>query len=168
MNKKSIYFKILPALLCTTFLYSCNTNSKLKINDQAESSSGNIEARNTSDSLSDVVTYDEDDYYTDWKNENPNYIKLSGISATIEGSGAEVSNNKVTITAAGVYVISGKLDNGQIIVDSQDEGTVRIVLNGVEINCNDSAPIYVKSAGKAVVSLVEGTENTITDEQLMF
>lgn len=167
MNKKSIYFKILPALLCTTLLYSCTTNSTSETNEDSQTivmdGAETVVVNNTSTSLSDVVTYDEDDYYTDWKNENPNYIKLSGISATIEGSGAEVSNNKVTITAAGVYVISGKLDNGQIIVDSQDEGTVRIVLNGVEINCNDSAPIYVKSAGKAVVSLVEGTENTITD-----
>lgn len=166
MNKKSIYFKILPAILCTTFLYSCNTNTT-KTNTGTETvvtdESASSVASNTSSSLSDVVTYDQDDFYTDWKNENPNYIKLSGSSATVEGSGAEVKDNKITITAAGTYVVSGKLDNGQIIVDSQDEGTVRIVLNGVEITCKDSAPIYVKSAGKAVVSLVEGTENTITD-----
>lgn len=163
MNKKSIYFKILSAILCTTFLYSCNTNSTSEANTQTEVNSSNVVATNTSVSLSDVVTYDEDDYYIEWKNENPNYIKLSGSSATVEGSGAEVSNNKITITAAGTYVVSGKLDNGQIIVDSQAEGAVRIVLNGAEINCSNSAPIYVKSADKVVISLEEGTENTITD-----
>jgi hypothetical protein len=167
MNKKSIYFKILPAILCTTFLYACNTNSTSGTNTQTSTTTqvnaSNVVASNTSSSLSDVVTYEQDDFYTDWKNENPNYIKLSGSSATVEGSGAEVEDNKITITVAGTYVISGKLDNGQIIVNSQDKGTVRIILNGAEITCKDSAPIYVKSAGKAVVSLGEGTENTITD-----
>lgn len=163
MNRKSIYFKIFPVILCTTFLYACNTTSTSAINTQTESNFSDVVVTNTSVSLSDVVNYDDDDYYTDWKNENPNYINLSGSSATVEGSGVEVSDNKITITVAGTYVISGKLDNGQIIVNSQDKETVRIVLNEAEINCNDSAPIYVKSADKVIISLEERTENTITD-----
>ena len=35
------------------------------------------------------------------------YIKL-GTETTIEGQGAEVLNNKVTITKAGTYSVSGK------------------------------------------------------------
>lgn len=74
-----------------------------------------------------------------------------------------MKNSKITITKAGVYVVSGKLDNGQIIVDVQDKGTVRLVLNGVQINCADNAPIYLKNAGKTIISLQEGTENIISD-----
>lgn len=159
MNRKSIYFKILPVMLSATILYSCNTSTE-KTSSSTEVAESGVA---TNVSLSNVVTYDEDDNYTDWKNENPNYINLSGSSATVEGSGAEVKDNKIIITTAGTYVVSGKLDNGQIIVDSQDDGTVRIVLNGAEITCNDNAPIYGKSAGKAVVSLEKGTENVITD-----
>ncbi|MEL7597650.1 MAG: carbohydrate-binding domain-containing protein, partial [Clostridiaceae bacterium] len=60
-------------------------------------------------------------------------------------------------------MISGKLNDGQIIVDVQDKGTVRLVLNGTEIKSSDNAPIYVKNAGKTIISLEAGTENTITD-----
>lgn len=150
MNKKSIYFKLLSVLLCTTFLYSCSSNSA-------------VTNKSISTSISEIVTYDTNDYYTQWKNENPNYIELKGSTATLKGSGATVKGSQVTITAAGVYVISSKLDNGQIIVDVKDKGTVKLVLNGAEINCTDNAPIYVKSAEKTIISLQEGTENLISD-----
>ncbi|NYE06871.1 hypothetical protein F4694_003651 [Bacillus niacini] len=74
-----------------------------------------------------------------------------------------VTNNVVTLRAAGVYVISGNLDDGQIIVDAEDKGTVKLVLNGASINSSNQAPIYVKNAGKTVVSLPEGTDNTLSD-----
>jgi hypothetical protein len=110
-----------------------------------------------------LVTYEKEDYYNDWKNENPNYIELNGTSANFKGSGAEVKGSIITITSSGVYVISGKLENGQIIVDVQDKGTARLVLNGTEIKSSNNAPIYVKNAGKTIISLQEGTENTIID-----
>ncbi|MDF2037083.1 carbohydrate-binding domain-containing protein [Cytobacillus oceanisediminis] len=71
--------------------------------------------------------------------------------------------NIITIKTSGTYVISGKLNDGQIIVDAEDKGTVRLVLNGAEINSSTNAPIYVKQAEKTVISLEEGTENSITD-----
>lgn len=69
----------------------------------------------------------------------------------------------MTINSDGVNVISGKLDDGQIIVDIKDKGVARLVLNGAEIKCSDNAPICVKNAGKTIVSLEEGTENSIID-----
>ncbi len=158
MNRKSIYLKLLPVLLCTTLLYSCKSQSTTA--PTATSTTADI---NVATSISKLVTYDANDYYTDWKNETTNYIKLNGTGATIEGTGATVTDSKVTVTKAGMYVISGKLDNGQIIVDVQDKGTVKLVLNGTEINSVDNAAIYVKAAGKTIISLQEGTENIIND-----
>jgi hypothetical protein len=176
MNKKSVYFKILSALVCTTFLYGCGGNSAA----QSESGgTGNSNSNNAAVSdaikssiigdkaisavIGEMVTYENEDNFSDWQKENPNYIVLKGSSAELKGSGAEVKGSVITITQAGVYVISGKLDNGQIIVDEQSKGTVRLVLNGVQITSNDNAGIYVKNAGKTVISLQEGTENLITD-----
>ena len=34
---------------------------------------------------------------------------------------------------AGTYVLSGTLSDGQIVVDSEDKDSVRLVLNGAEI-----------------------------------
>ncbi|MDF2671829.1 MAG: dockerin type 1 [Clostridiales bacterium] len=162
MKKKFTPSRIAAVLLCLAFLTSCGANSAQKKAD-TEAVTDNSEGANASLVTMDMVTYEEDDYYTDWKNENPNYIELNGTSASINGSGAEVKENKITITKAGVYVISGKLKEGQIIVDVQDKGMVKLVLNGVEINCFDSAPVYVKNAGKTIISLEAGTQNIITD-----
>ena len=113
--------------------------------------------------LSDMVTFEDKDQATDWSTENPVLIKLSGASATIEGAGAEAKDGSVTITAAGTYVLSGKLSEGQIVVDVQDEGNVRLVLNGADIHDSNSAPIYIKEAKNAMITLQEGTENVVSD-----
>jgi len=158
MNKKSIYLKILSVILCTTLLYSCKTKTTTTPTTTVASTDVSVTT-----SIGKLVTYDANDYYTAWKDETPNYIKLTGTSATLEGSGATIKDSTVTITKAGVYVISGTLADGQIIVDVADKGTVKLVLNGAEISCADNAPIYVKDAGKTIISLEKGTVNTITD-----
>ncbi len=164
MNRRSIYLKLATIFVCTTFLYACsNSTTKTTTETKTAAKASIIGNKAIKSVIGQLVTYDKDDYYSDWKNENPNYIELNGTTANLKGSGAEVKNSKVTITSAGIYVISGKLNDGQIIVDVQDKGTVRLVLNGTEIKSSDNAPIYVKNAGKTIVSLEAGTENTITD-----
>lgn len=108
------------------------------------------------------VTYEEDDAYTSWKNEAYTTITL-GTDIKVQGNGASTAENKVTISKAGTYVLSGKLEDGQIIVDTKDSAAIRLILNGVEIKAMQNAPVYVKSAGKVVISLEEGTQNIITD-----
>jgi hypothetical protein len=174
MNRKSIYSRIAIALVCSTFLYGCSA-AKNEANDNTNANTNTTQTATTATKASiigdkavktiigELVTYDKEDTYTDWKSENPNYIELSGTTASIKGAGAEVKDGKVTITSAGTYVISGKLDNGQIIVDVQDKGTVRLVLNGAEIKSSDNAPIYAKNAGKTIISLEAGTENSVVD-----
>ncbi|MDF2545119.1 MAG: dockerin type 1 [Anaerosolibacter sp.] len=164
MNRKQLYLKLLTLLLCTSLLLACSTNAKSQIDLVTEQLSTNAAGvENISSVISQMVSYERDDDYSDWKNENPSYIELNGTNANVNASGVDVKSGKVTITAAGVYAFSGKLDNGQIIVDVQDKGTVKLILNGVEINSADNAPIYVKNAGKTIITLQEGTENFISD-----
>ncbi len=167
MNSKSNYFKLLTVLIFAAMLTSCSVKSAYNANvkNQPAVTAGavNSDKEIISNVTADMITYEKDDYYTDWKNENPVYIELNGSKAVLNGSGAVLNGSKITINKAGVYVISGKLDNGQIIVDTKDKDTVKLVLNGMEINCNDSAPIYVKNAEKTVVTLAEGTQNLVTD-----
>lgn len=86
-----------------------------------------------------------------------------GETIAVDGSGATVDNNKVTITSAGTYSINGTLQDGQIIVDSADAENVYLVLNNVNLTCTNSAPLYVKAAKNAIIVLPNGTDNTITD-----
>ena len=87
-------------------------------------------------------------------------ILLQGDAITAEN--AKVEGTVVTITEAGIYNISGTLDDGQIIVDAKGED-VRLMLSGADITCSASAPIYVKQAEVANIWLEDGTENFVTD-----
>ena len=47
-------------------------------------------------------------------------ITLNKTTATVSGSGAKADGSTITITEEGVYVVSGTLEDGQIIVDASD------------------------------------------------
>ena len=110
-----------------------------------------------------TVSYGSEDEDASWDTSSASQITLTGEAARVDGTGATIEGSTVTITAAGSYVITGMLTDGQIVVDSADEGTVRLVLNGAAITCSDSAPIYVKNSGKTIITLAEGTENSVSD-----
>jgi hypothetical protein len=110
-----------------------------------------------------VVEYDSDDMDSSSSSTSTSYVRLAGNSVALEGSGATVDGNVVTITSGGTYDISGTLDEGQIVVYTQDNALVRLILNGADLTCSTSAPIYVVNADKTVVTLAEGTQNYITD-----
>ncbi len=90
-------------------------------------------------------------------------ITLNGTFADISGSGAAAQGQTVTITEDGTYILSGTLNDGQIIVDVGDEDDVRLVLNGVQISNSTSAPIYIKNSDKTVLILADQTENYVSD-----
>lgn len=113
--------------------------------------------------VKDIVSYDENDVYTDWEQENPCYITLENNTASAKGTGVTIHGSVVTITKAGTYVFTGTLTDGQIVVDTDKDSVVHIVLNGVTVTCSDSAAFYSKQADKTILSLELGTENTFTD-----
>ncbi len=88
-------------------------------------------------------------------------IVLNGedISA---GDGVTVSGSTAAISEAGTYEISGNLNDGQIIVDAA--GEVELILNSVNIYCSASSPIYVKEAENVMITLTDGTVNTLADD----
>ena len=49
---------------------------------------------------------------------------------TADSEDAAAADSTVTITAAGTYIVSGTLSDGQIIVDAGEDDIVRIVLAG--------------------------------------
>ncbi|BDH61618.1 hypothetical protein MTP04_17480 [Lysinibacillus sp. PLM2] len=114
--------------------------------------------------LSDLVNYQADDDYIDWQSDEVTYISLNNNTASVEkNTGVIISDNRISIHTSGTYVLSGTLSDGQIIVDAEDKGTVRLIFNGVSIRSTTSAPIYVKQADKTVISLEVGTENSLSD-----
>ena len=91
-------------------------------------------------------------------------IELTGDTASSDSDAVQIDDGTVTITSEGVYVLSGTLSNGSIIVDAGDEDKVQLVLNGVSVTGSDFAAIYAKNADKVFVTLAENTENTLVNE----
>ncbi|MBR5416702.1 MAG: carbohydrate-binding domain-containing protein [Clostridiales bacterium] len=66
----------------------------------------------------------------------------------------------VKITEAGTYIVTGKTDDGMIIIEVDPENDdVHLILRDATINSASSAAIYVKSADEVYITL-EG-ENTL-------
>lgn len=68
----------------------------------------------------------------------------------------------VTLTEEGVYLLSGSLENGMVVVDAGETAKVQLVLENVEIKNSGGAAIYVKQADKVFLTLAEGTTNTLS------
>lgn len=127
-------------------------------NDDGGSSGGDF----SSEGDSALVHEDPSDYL--WEDTEAVNITLGGSGITVATSGvASVSGSTVTITSAGTYRLSGTLTNGQIIVYTKDEATVRLILNGVDISCSAGPVIYIQKANKTVIVLAEGTDNFVSD-----
>jgi hypothetical protein len=90
-------------------------------------------------------------------------IHLKGDNISIDGDGAEASGNKVIISSAGTYAISGILEDGQITVNAAKGAFVELLLDGATINCSNSSPIYVENAKKTRIVLADNSKNYLMD-----
>ena len=90
-------------------------------------------------------------------------IDLLGDSAEVGGASVSIDGSTVTITAAGTYLVSGSLDDGQLAVDASSDDKVQIVLAEANIHNEDGPALYVKQADKVFVTLAAGTDNVLSD-----
>jgi hypothetical protein len=103
-----------------------------------------------------------DDYQ--WNSSQVVDITLNGNSITTSSPDtSNIQGSKITILSAGTYRITGTLTDGQIVVDTQDKNTTRLILNNIDVTCSSIAPIYVANAKKTILILAEDTVNTVKD-----
>lgn len=152
---ESVRQKLIAMTLIVMLLVAVTTSCGSAATDSSETS--------TASTIS--VKFNSNDLDSSWDLTDAAQIILKDDNISVQGSGASVDGNTLTITSGGIYILSGTLNDGQIVVDSSDENVVKLVLNGVSISDLDSAPIYVKSAKKAVITLADGSHNTLTDAE---
>ncbi|HLO44109.1 MAG TPA: carbohydrate-binding domain-containing protein [Leadbetterella sp.] len=100
-----------------------------------------------------------------WEAKEEKLIILKDNSAEIIGSGADFSQGNLKISAPGTYRISGKLSNGQIIVQSAGTDIVRLILNGVEVHSDKGSPLFIDKAERVLIFLEKGTVNKFSDNE---
>lgn len=111
------------------------------------------ETRETHENLDDYV----------WEDIQAINITLNENSISTSGAGVSIDGSLATITTAGTFKLNGTLNDGQVIVDTEDEGTVKIILDNANITNTTSAALYIKNAEKVVLILAEGSQNTLSD-----
>ena len=158
IKRNNMKLTAMSLIVGMALMTGCNTQTDVEVDTPIQSEVSTI----VTDQIGTQVTYEDDDYYTDWSKDTVTKITL-GSAIEVSGVGAQVEGSIVTITDGGTYVLSGSLEDGQIVVDLLEKDTVRLVLNGVQITYSNGPVINVKNAGKAVISLEEGMENTLVD-----
>lgn len=91
-------------------------------------------------------------------------IILNSGETTVSANGASFENGTLMITKAGTYVLSGTLDEGAIVVNTEDTETVKLIFNGVSITNSKTSPITVINAQKRVtIHIQKNSVNKIVD-----
>lgn len=78
--------------------------------------------------------------------------------------GVESNGTALTITAPGTYVLSGSCADGSMTVE-KCVGGVTLVLNGLTLTSETTAPIVCGKGSAVTIEAAAGTENTLTDTE---
>lgn len=130
---------------------------------------GQTQTPQVSGSSAPVIPDDMSDMFSDrdsgaeYEEADAAHIRLTGSSAECDSDAVRISGGTVTILDEGTYIISGTLDDGMIVVASDDTDKTQLVLNGVTVHSKTSAAIYISGSDKVFVTLAPGTENTLSN-----
>jgi len=111
-----------------------------------------------------TVIYERDDSSTS----KEYHEKLSFDASDLDSSYSDafdivLGDDDVYINESGTYIVSGKLENASIIIETSKNEEVKLVLDNVEIHSEDLACIYIKESGKVTITLAEGSTNSLSD-----
>ncbi len=86
----------------------------------------------------------------------------SGIKATGSSDGYEIDGTHLAIKSAGTYSLSGSCADGSIEVKKGTTG-VTLILNGLELDSADTAPISCSKSTEVTIVAADGSINALSD-----
>ena len=145
----------LPTTGCKS-IFEDNEYSGAKVATDDQDDGGNVD-----------VPENPDDYTLSTDTSKIAYIHCKNTSFAVDGNASLVdiktTGVKIELKKSGTFYIDGTLDDGQIQVDADSADVIKVVFNGVTLNCSSEAPFRVKDCEKTIVTIADGTQNTITD-----
>lgn len=168
MKRKTV--QMLSVCLATAMLISgCGKETSVSDTTTDQSEETVSEEASAENASSDTTVATDAEYFSDrdfevgYDEEESALILLNGDSAASNSDAVEISGTTVTITDEGTYILTGTLDNGMIIVNSEKTDKTQIVLNGVTIHSETSAPIYILQSDKVFITTAPDTINTLSN-----
>lgn len=96
----------------------------------------------------------------------------NSVSSSSSNVSIDNSNNLITISSVGVYLLTGSLSNGTILVSAEETSSndeVELILNGVSISKDGSknayGPLVSTLSSKTLLRVPDGTVSVITDSR---
>ena len=185
MKKNRIISVIMAAMITAAMLTACTGTSPAETASAVYSESGetssseNMDNKNEKETAAPVQTADDtqsknsavdsEEYFSERdlsaEVDRSSAVKITAADKTftVEGSGASVSENILTISSAGTYIISGTASDGRIVVDAGDDDKIQIVFDNCSITSSSNSALNIKNADKVFITIPDGTKNTITD-----
>lgn len=152
------------AALCLAFvllLSACGQKAELSVDSPRETTAAATDKTIVNNVADPAVLFSERDYETAHSEDKAGKIQFNGTTITGSTDAAKISDSKVEITEEGTYILSGTLENGQVVVNVEKTDKIQLVLNGADITSEESAAIYVLQADKVFITTVKGTENVL-------
>lgn len=87
----------------------------------------------------------------------------TGVTAS-EAGNLEIDGTSVSITGAGTYILSGSCGSGSVKVKKGVTG-VTLVLNGLDLTAQDTAPIVCAKSTEVTIEAAAGTDNRLSDTE---
>lgn len=172
-KKRILAYATLVVLSLTTVTACSKSNtetpSTTSVPQAKDSSSSDESTTNTVDYTNVIkgneimASYDESDVNSKWEDTSYETIIFDDTTITSEQQAITISGQTATITAAGTYRLTGNSTNNALVIDAGKEDIVWLVLDGVTMTNETTAPIYVKNAKKVIITLADGSTNTISD-----
>ena len=101
---------------------------------------------------------------TSYDESHATQITLADQTATVTGQGASFSDQTLTITQGGTYVLTGSGKNIKLVVEAADTDQVHLVFQSLTLE-GEGTLLQVNKAQEVVISLVEGSQNALTESQ---
>ncbi len=162
------YALFLCALLALTGCQAADTGSSLA-STASETTSSQETAADTTVTVTATTTTNTSDLFSD-RDLDGSYDESTAVQVILEGDSVSCDSDAVALEGTqillqeeGVYVFSGTLEDGQIVVNADETAKVQIVLDGAQITSSTSAAVYALEADKVFLTLAQGTENSLSN-----
>lgn len=107
-----------------------------------------------------AVQYDEEDTNTTTDGDK---LVFDNSSVTSDSDNVTIDGTTAIITSGGTYILSGKCSDGKVIISTQEDDVVHLVLDNIELSSKDSAAINELVGAKVVITLTKDSVNSLSD-----
>lgn len=139
-----------------------NNNTAVNNNTAADNTANDNAGQSNAAAAGSSEYFSDRDFRTTYDESSSAIITLNGDTASCSSNAVQISGSTITITDERTYILSGTLNDGMVIVNSEKTDKTQLVLNGVDIHSETSAPIYILQSDKVFITIAADTTNTLS------